>query len=277
MKTNGIPSQVNNVWNQAQSAFGAAQEVQKAVDKGGFACGMSEGINQFCQDKNNVVAKLLVGFNESAIGKFFIKKMFHLNFNEQGDSVEISTDNIAEAVGQKGKLGEFVLQMVNGNKEEGGWLTNFCSKICTGCSSVASKLVGSLIEKIPNENLRKFLKGILTKDEVSSKKYNKEEMRKERDKECKDIEAKIKNDKDFTLDDLKDEISDCKVSLREEDKDELYIKWARAHKDIGHGDKRKVFSMLSDTAKENLGFNSDLSGSARTTSRNEAIERLFLE
>lgn len=277
MKTNGIPSQVNNVWNQAQSTFGAAQKVRQAVDKGGFACGMSEGIKQFCKDKNNIVAKILVGFNESAIGKFLIKKMFHLNLNEQGDSVEISTDSLAEAMGQKGKLGEFLLQMINGNKDEGGWLTNVCSTVCTSCSSAISSLVGSLIEKIPNDDVKTCLKGILTKDEVSSKKYNKEEMRKARDKECKDIGAKIGNDKDFNLDDLKDEISDCKVSLREEDKDELYITWARAHKDIGHGDKKKVFSMLSDTAKENLGFNSDLSGSARTASRNEAIERLFLE
>ncbi len=276
MKTNGIPSQVNNVWNQAQSTFGAAQKVRQAVDKGGFACGMSEGIKQFCKDKNNIVAKILVGFNESAIGKFLIKKMFHLNLNEQGDSVEISTDSLAEAMGQKGKLGEFVLQMINGNKDEGGWLTNVCSTVCSSCSSAVSSLVGSLIEKIPNENLRKCLKGILTKDEVSSKKYNRAEMQKARENERAKIQEKIKNE-NLSLGDLVEEIDDCELPLREEDKDLLYTAWARTHQDIGHGDKKKVFNMLSNTAKENFGFNSDLSGKELTTSRDEAIERLFLE
>ena len=47
MKTNGIPSQMKAAWNQAQTTFGAAQEVRKAIDNGGLVGGMSEGINQY--------------------------------------------------------------------------------------------------------------------------------------------------------------------------------------------------------------------------------------
>lgn len=276
MKTNGIPSQLQNTWNQAQNAFGAAQKVRESVDRGGFVGGVSESINQFCQNKENFVAKLLAGFNNSTLGQFFIKKMFKLNLNEHGDSFQITTNDIAKAMGQDGKLGEFVLQMINGNKAEDGWLTNACSAVCTGCSNATSKLVGSLIDKIPSQNVKDCLKGILTKDEVSSKKYNKEEMRKAREKELSDIKAKIQNN-NIDLEDLDEEISDCKVSLREKEKDELYILWAKKHTDIEQGDKKKAFNQLSDTAKENLGYNPDLRDEARTVSRNAAIEELFQE
>lgn len=272
MKTNGIPSQVNNIWNQAQSTFGAAQQVRQAVDKGGFSCGISEGINQVCKDKNNFIAKVLCGFNSSAIGQFLIKKMFHLSFNGQGDSVEITTDNLAAAVGQQGKLGDFLLQMFNGNKTEGGWLTNICSTVCTSCSNAASSLVGSLIEKIPNDDVKTCLKSILTKNDVSSKTYNREEQKKAREKECEEIKKRIK---DLSIEELGEEISECEVSLREKDKDQLYIKWAQEHKDIGDGDKSNLFRKLSETAKENLGYNSDLNGQALTDSRKDAIKALF--
>ena len=152
MKTNGIPSQMKAAWNQAQTTFGAAQEVRKAIDNGGLAGGMSEGINQYCKNKGGAVAQVLAGFSNSSLGKFFLKKLLHLNFNEHGDSVEIKTDDIAKAMGQDGKLGGYLLDVIGGGQD--GWLSKTCSTVCTKCSNVVSHAVESLVNKIQNETIR---------------------------------------------------------------------------------------------------------------------------
>lgn len=277
MKTNGIPSQMKAAWNQAQTTFGAAQEVRKAIDDGGLVGGMSEGINQYCKNKGGTVAQVLAGFSNSGLGKFFLKKMLHLNFNEHGDSVEIETDNIAEAMGQDGKLGGFLLKMIDGKSQ---WLSKTCSTVCTKCSHVVSHAVKSLVSKIKDDDIRKGIETILSHDESSAKTRSKEEAKKAREKvkkaredAFKDIHTLISKIESFN--ELKEQISDSEVSLTDDQKDELYTEWAKSHTDIGDGDKRNVFETLSLKAKRNLGFNDDLTDKAKTDSRNEAIKKLF--
>ena len=274
MKTNGIPSQMKAAWNQAQTTFGAAQEVRKAIDNGGLAGGMSEGINQYCKNKGGAVAQVLAGFSNSGLGKFFLKKLLHLNFNEHGDSVEIKTDNIAKAMGQDGKLGGYLLDVIGGGQD--GWLSKTCSTVCTKCSNVVSHAVKSLVNKIQNEKIREGITNILSHDESSAKTRSKEEAKKAREEAFNEIQTQISKIKIASFNDLNEQISDLEVSLTDDQKDELYTEWAKKHTDIGEGDKRNVFEALSLKAKRNLGFNDDLTDKAKTDSRNEAIKKLFL-
>ena len=273
MKTNGIPSQMKAAWNQAQTTFGAAQEVRKAIDNGGLAGGMSEGINQYCKNKGGTVAQVLAGFSNSSLGKFFLKKLLHLNFNEHGDSVEIKTDDIAKAMGQDGKLGGYLLDVIGGGKD--GWLSKTCSTVCTKCSNVVSHAVESLVNKIQNEKIREGITNILSHDESSAKTRSKEEAKKAREEAFNEIQTQISKIKIASFNDLNEQISDLEVSLTDDQKDELYTEWAKKHTDIGEGDKRNVFEALSLKAKRNLGFNDDLTDKAKTDSRNEAIKKLF--
>ncbi len=273
MKTNGIPSQMKAAWNQAQTTFGAAQEVRKAIDNGGLAGGMSEGINQYCKNKGGTVAQVLAGFSNSSLGKFFLKKLLHLNFNEHGDSVEIKTDDIAKAMGQDGKLGGYLLDVIGGGKD--GWLSKTCSTVCTKCSNVVSHAVESLVNKIQNETIREGITNILSHDESSAKTRSKEEAKKAREEAFNEIQTQISKIKIASFNDLNEQISDLEVSLTDDQKDELYTEWAKKHTDIGEGDKRNVFEALSLKAKRNLGFNDDLTDKAKTDSRNEAIKKLF--
>lgn len=273
MKTNGIPSQMKAAWNQAQTTFGAAQEVRKAIDNGGLAGGMSEGINQYCKNKGGTVAQVLAGFSNSSLGKFFLKKLLHLNFNEHGDSVEIKTDDIAKAMGQDGKLGGYLLDVIGGGKD--GWLSKTCSTVCTKCSNVVSHAVESLVNKIQNEKIREGITNILSHDESSAKTRSKEEAKKAREEAFNEIQTQISKIKIASFNDLNEQISDLEVSLTDDQKDELYTEWAKKHTDIGEGDKRNVFEALSLKAKRNLGFNDDLTDKAKTESRNEAINKLF--
>lgn len=273
MKTNGIPSQMKAAWNQAQTTFGAAQEVRKAIDNGGLAGGMSEGINQYCKNKGGTVAQVLAGFSNSSLGKFFLKKLLHLNFNEHGDSVEIKTDDIAKAMGQDGKLGGYLLDVIGGGQD--GWLSKTCSTVCTKCSNVVSHAVESLVNKIQNETIREGITNILSHDESSAKTRSKEEAKKAREEAFNEIQTQISKIKIASFNDLNEQISDLEVSLTDDQKDELYTEWAKKHTDIGEGDKRNVFEALSLKAKRNLGFNDDLTDKAKTDSRNEAIKKLF--
>ena len=277
MKTNGIPSQMKAAWNQAQTTFGAAQEVRKAIDNGGLVGGMSEGINQYCKNKGGTVAQVLAGFSNSGLGKFFLKKMLHLNFNEHGDSVEIETDNIAEAMGQDGKLGGFLLKMIDGKSQ---WLSKTCSTVCTKCSHVVSHAVKSLVSKIKDDDIRDGITNILSHDESSAKtrskeeaKKSREEVKKAREEAFNEIRTLISKIKSFN--ELKEQISDSEVSLTDDQKDELYTEWAKTHSKIPAGDKRDVFEALSLKAKRNLDFNDDLTDVDKTNSRNEAIKKLF--
>lgn len=278
MKTNGIPSQMKAAWNQAQTTFGAAQEVRKAIDNGGLVGGMSEGINQYCKNKGGTVAQVLAGFSNSGLGKFFLKKMLHLNFNEHGDSVEIKTDDIAKAMGQDGKLGGYLLDMIGGGQK--GWLSKTCSTVCTKCSHVVSHAVKSLVDKIAKKEIRDGITNILSHDESSAKTRSKEEAKKAREEVKKareeafnEIHTLISKIKSFN--ELKEQISDSEVSLTDDQKDELYTEWAKTHSKIPAGDKRDVFEALSLKAKRNLDFNDDLTDVDKTNSRKEAIDKLF--
>lgn len=279
MKTNGIPSYIKDTMNTVQTTFGAAQEVRKAIDNGGLAGGMSEGINQYCKNKGGTVAQVLAGFSNSSLGKFFLKKLLHLNFNEHGDSVEIKTDDIAKAMGQDGKLGGYLLDVIGGGQD--GWLSKTCSTVCTKCSNVVSHAVESLVNKIQNETIRNGIKNILSHDEPSAKTRSKEEAKKAREEAKKareeafnEINQQISSIASFS--ELNEQISSySEVSLTDDQKDKLYTEWAKSHTDIGDGDKRNVFETLSLKAKRNLGFNDDLTDVAKTDSRNEAIKKLF--
>lgn len=279
MKTNGIPSYIKDTMNTVQTTFGAAQEVRKAIDNGGLAGGMSEGINQYCKNKGGAVAQVLAGFSNSGLGKFFLKKLLHLNFNEHGDSVEIKTDDIAKAMGQDGKLGGYLLDVIGGGQD--GWLSKTCSTVCTKCSNVVSHAVESLVNKIQSETIRDGIKNILSHDEPSAKTRSKEEAKKAREEAKKareeafnEINQQISSIASFS--ELNEQISSySEVSLTDDQKDKLYTEWAKSHTDIGDGDKRNVFETLSLKAKRNLGFNDDLTDVAKTDSRNEAIKKLF--
>lgn len=277
MKTNGIPSQMKAAWNQAQTTFGAAQEVRKAIDNGGLVGGMSEGINQYCKNKGGTVAQVLAGFSNSGLGKFFLKKMLHLNFNEHGDSVEIKTDNIAEAMGQDGKLGGFLLKMIDGKSQ---WLSKTCSTVCTKCSHVVSHAVKSLVSKIKDDDIRKGIETILSHDESSAKTRSKEEAKKAREKvkkaredAFKDIHTLISKIESFN--ELKEQISDSEVSLTDDQKDKLYTEWAKTHSSIPEGDKEEVFDALSRKAKRNCGYEFDVEDSKKKSNRSDAVKKLF--
>ena len=199
--------------------------------------------------------------------------MLHLNFNEHGDSVEIKTDDIAKAMGQDGKLGGYLLDVIGGGKD--GWLSKTCSTVCTKCSNVVSHAVESLVNKIQNEKIREGITNILSHDESSAKTRSKEEAKKAREEAFNEIQTQISKIKIASFNDLNEQISDLEVSLTDDQKDELYTEWAKKHTDIGEGDKRNVFEALSLKAKRNLGFNDDLTDKAKTDSRNEAIKKLF--
>lgn len=278
MKTNGIPSQMKAAWNQAQTTFGAAQEVRKAIDNGGLVGGMSEGINQYCKNKGGTVAQVLAGFSNSGLGKFFLKKMLHLNFNEQGDSFKIKTNQIAEAMGQDGKLGGYLLDMIGGGDE--GWLSKTCSTVCTKCSHVVSHAVKSLVDKIQDKGIRDGITNILSHDESSAKtrskeeaKKSREEVKKAREEAFNEIHTDISNITSFS--DLKEQISDLEVSLTDDQKDKLYTEWAKAHSSIPEGDKEEVFDALSRKAKRNCGYEFDVEDSKKKSNRSDAVEKLF--
>lgn len=270
MKTNGIPSQMKAAWNQAQTTFGAAQEVRKAIDNGGLAGGMSEGINQYCKNKGGAVAQVLAGFSNSGLGKFFLKKMLHLNFNEDGDSFEIKTNDIAEAMGQDGKLGGFLVKMIDGKSQ---WLSKTCSTVCKGCSKLTSSFVGKLIDKIPDVTVRDGIKDLLSQDEKSSKARSRQETKQAREEAYNEIDKQVKGIESFS--DLKDQISDLEVSLTDDQKDKLYMKWAQSHTTIGEGDKEEVFDELSRKAKRNCGYEFDVEDSQKKQNRSNAVKKLF--
>lgn len=270
MKTNGIPSQMKDAWNQAQTTFGATQKVREAVDNGGLAGGVSEGINQFCKDSNNIVAKAFAGLNGSALGKFFIKNLFHLSFNDHGDSVEINSDDIAKEMGQDGKLGGFLLKMIDGESQ---WLSKTCSTVCKGCSKLTSSLVGKLIDKIPNKDVGDGIKKLLSQDEKSSKARSRQETKQAREEAYNEIDKQVKGIESFS--DLKDQISDLEVSLTDDQKDKLYTKWAQSHTTIGEGDQEEVFDALSRKAKRNCGYEFDVEDSQKKQNRSNAVKKLF--
>ena len=271
MKTNGIPSYIKDTMNTVQTTFGAAQEVRKAIDNGGLAGGMSEGINQYCKNKGGTVAQVLAGFSNSSLGKFFLKKLLHLNFNEHGDSVEIKTDDIAKAMGQDGKLGGYLLDVIGGGQD--GWLSKTCSTVCTKCSNVVSHAVESLVNKIQNETIRDGIKNILSHDEPSAKTRSKEEAKKAREEAFNEIKNQLKDIK--SLKELNEKIKDYEdVTLEDTQKDKLRISWAIEH------DKLKdetfvtnLFERLSLTAKKALGY-SDFTDEKKEATRGDAIEKL---
>lgn len=279
MKTNGIPSYIKDTMNTVQTTFGAAQEVRKAIDNGGLAGGMSEGINQYCKNKGGTVAQVLAGFSNSGLGKFFLKKMLHLNFNEQGDSFEIKTNDLAEAMGQDGKLGGYLLEVIGGGND--GWLSKTCSTVCKKCSNVVSHAVKSLVNKIQNKDIRDGIKNILSHDEPSAKTRSKEEAKKAREEAKKareeafnEINQQISSIASFS--ELNEQISSySEVSLTDNQKDDLYTNWAKNHTNIGDGDKEEVFAALSRRAKRNLGYEFDVEDSQKQSNRNNAIEKLF--
>lgn len=270
MKTNGIPSQMKDALNIAQTTFGATQKVREALDNGGLAGGVSESINQFCKGSDNIVAKAFAGLNGSALGKFFIKNLFHLSFNDHGDSVEINTDDIAKEMGQDGKLGGFLLKMIDGKSQ---WLSKTCSAVCTGCSKVTSSFVGKLIDKIPDVTARDGIKGLLSQDEKSSKARSRQETKQAREEAYNEIDKQVKGIESFS--DLKDQISDLEVSLTDDQKDKLYMKWAQSHTTIGEGDKEEVFDELSRKAKRNCGYEFDVEDSQKKQNRSNAVKKLF--
>lgn len=270
MKTNGIPSQMKDAWNQAQTTFGAVQKVREAVDNGGLAGGVSEGINQVCKDSNNIVAKAFAGLNGSALGKFLIKNLFHLSFNDHGDSVEINSDDIAKEMGQDGKLGGFLLNIIDGKSQ---WLSKTCSTVCKGCSKLTSSFVGKLIDKIPDETARNGIKALLSQDETSSKARSRQETRQAREKAWEEIKKHVTDIKTFG--ELQEQISDLEVTLTDDQKDDLYKEWAKNHTDIGAGDKEEVFDALSRKAKRNCGYEFDVEDSQKKQNRNNAINKLF--
>lgn len=270
MKTNGIPSQMKDALNIAQTTFGATQKVREALDNGGLAGGVSESINQFCKCSDNIVAKAFAGLNGSALGKFFIKNLFHLSFNDHGDSVEINTDDIAKEMGQDGKLGGFLLKMIDGESQ---WLSKTCSTVCKGCSKLTSSLVGKLIDKIPNKDVGDGIKKLLSQDEKSSKARSRQETKQAREEAYNEIDKQVKGIESFS--DLKDQISDLEVSLTDDQKDKLYMKWAQSHTTIGEGDKEEVFDELSRKAKRNCGYEFDVEDSQKKQNRSNAVKKLF--
>lgn len=271
MKTNGIPSYIKDTMNTVQTTFGAAQEVRKAIDNGGLAGGMSEGINQYCKNKGGTVAQVLAGFSNSSLGKFFLKKLLHLNFNEHGDSVEIKTDDIAKAMGQDGKLGGYLLDVIGGGQD--GWLSKTCSTVCTKCSNVVSHAVESLVNKIQSETIRDGIKNILSHDEPSAKTRSKEEAKKAREEAFNEIKnqlSKIDSPRKLTekIDDYED------VTLEDTQKDKLRISWAIEHNKLSDNDfANNLFDCLSLTAKKALGYR-NFTEDKKETTRNAAIEKL---
>lgn len=270
MKTNGIPSQMKDAWNQAQTTFGAAQKVREAVDNGGLAGGVSEGINQFCKDSNNIVAKAFAGLNGSALGKFFIKNLFHLSFNDHGDSVEINSDDIAKEMGQDGKLGGFLLKMIDGESQ---WLSKTCSTVCKGCSKLTSSLVGKLIDKIPNKDVGDGIKKLLSQDEKSSKARSRQETKQAREEAYNEIKNQLNSIK--SLKELNEKIKDYEdVTLEDTQKDKLRISWAIEHGKLSDDTlATTLFDRLSLTAKKALGY-SDFTDSEKETTRGKAIKEL---
>lgn len=274
MKTNGIPSQMKAAWNQAQTTFGAAQEVRKAIDNGGLAGGMSEGINQYCKNKGGAVAQVLAGFSNSSLGKFFLKKLLHLNFNEHGDSVEIKTDDIAKAMGQDGKLGGYLLDVIGGGQD--GWLSKTCSTVCTKCSNVVSHAVESLVNKIQNETIREGITNILSHDESSAKTRSKEEAKTARKNVFEKISANLKDIK--TMKELSEKIEEYEVTLEKTQEDKLKISWAIVNNKLNNDKNndnfvKHLFKNLSSTTKEALGYD-DTSQSTKDETYEKAINAL---
>ena len=270
MKTNGIPSQLKQGWEQANVTFGKAQAVRAAIDNGGVANGVCEGIKQFCGDKPNIIAQGLVKIKDSKFGKFLIKHMFKIHFNGDGDTLLKSEScNLAKETGQEGQLGGYLLQLVDQNK----WLTNLTCNICNKTSKFISGNLEKLIDKIPNDDIKKGIKNILGQvDSSNSKKREREANKQAQKEEYNKILNKI-NALSFEL--LKETIEDSEVSLSEQNKDDLYIAWAKNHPKCEDGDKRDVFESLSLKAQRNQGFNDDLEGEEKAKSRKGAIEELF--
>ncbi len=272
MKTNGIPSQLKQGWEQANVTFGKAQAVRAAIDNGGVANGVCEGIKQFCGDKPNIIAQGLVKIKDSKIGKFLIKNMFKIQFNNSGDSLELREGDLAKATGQEGQLGGFLLQLVDRN----GWLSKLTSNICNKTSKFISGNLEKLINKIPDPRIRDGIKDILGQVDSSNSKARERRANKQaQEEEYNKILNKINDEEELSFELLKETIEDSEVSLSEQNKDDLYIAWAKNHTKCEDGDKRDVFESLSLKAQRNQGFNDDLEGEKKAESRKHAIEKLF--
>ena len=275
MKTNGIPSQLKQGWEQANVTFGKAQAVRAAIDNGGVANGVCEGIKQFCGDKPNIIAQGLVKIKDSKIGKFLIKHMFKIHFNGDGDTLLKSEScNLAKETGQEGQLGGYLLQLVDQNK----WLTNLTCNICNKTSKFISGSLEKLINKIHDEHkeIKKNIKNILSQVDSSNSKVRERNANKQaQEEEYNKILKKINDEQKLSFELLKETIEDSEVSLSEQNKDKLYITWAQKHPNCEDGDKRDVFDSLSLKAQRNKGFNDDLEGEAKAESRKDAIEKLF--
>ena len=272
MKTNGIPSQLKQGWEQANVTFGKAQAVRAAIDNGGVANGVCEGIKQFCGDKPNIIAQGLVKIKDSKIGKFLIKNMFKIQFNNSGDSLELREGDLAKATGQEGQLGGFLLQLVDRN----GWLSKLTSNICNKTSKFISGNLEKLIDKIPNNNIRKGIKDILGQVDSSNSKARERKANKEAQKEeYNKIKENIEKNNNITLEDLNDIIEDSEVSLSDLLKDKIYMVWAQNHTDCGEGDKQDILDALSNKGKRNLGINDNLTKKQKIDAETKAIKKLF--
>lgn len=275
MKTNGIPSQLKQGWEQANVTFGKAQAVRAAIDNGGVANGVCEGIKQFCGDKPNIIAQGLVKIKDSKIGKFLIKNMFKIHFNKDGDTLLRSEScNLAKETGQEGQLGGFLLQLVDKNK----WLTNLTCNICNKTSNFISGSLEKLINKIPDEHkkIREGIKNILSQVDSSNSKARERKANKEAQKEeYNKIKENIEKNNNITLEDLNDIIEDSEVSLSDLLKDKIYMVWAQNHTDCGEGDKQDILDALSNKGKRNLGINDNLTKKQKIDAETKAIKKLF--
>ena len=270
MKTNESLSQFKQTWEQANVTFGKAQAVREAVDRGGIVNGVFEGINQFCGDKPNMIAQALVKIKDTTIGKFLIKHMCNINFNDHGDTLTIDNLNLAKETGQEGQLGGLLLQLVDGQSK---WLSKLTCNICNTTSKFISNSLDNLIQKIPDENIQKGIKSILSKNVDSSKSHSKEETKKARERVFEEIKKQI--GQLSTMSDLNEMIEDREnVRLKDIQKDKLKILWAIEHGKLTDGSfVKKLFKSLSSTTKEALGYD-DTSQETKKSSYNDAIGEL---
>lgn len=272
MKTNESLSQFKQTWEQANVTFGKAQAVREAVDRGGIVNGVFEGINQFCGDKPNMIAQALVKIKDTTIGKFLIKHMCNINFNDHGDTLTIDNLNLAKETGQEGQLGGLLLQLVDGQSK---WLSKLTCNICNTTSKFISNSLDNLIQKIPDENIQKGIKSILSKNVDSSKSHSKEETKKARERVFEEIKNKIKKDAQLSMRDLNEMIEDREnVRLKDIQKDKLKILWAIQHDKLKEDTfATNLFKHLSSTTKEALGYD-DTSQSTKDTTYESAINAL---
>ena len=224
-----------------------------------------------------MIAQALVKIKDTTIGKFLIKHMCNINFNDHGDTLTIDNLNLAKETGQEGQLGGLLLQLVDGQSK---WLSKLTCNICNTTSKFISNSLDNLIQKIPDKNIQKGIKSILSKNVDSSKSHSKEEakkareeLKKAREEAFNEIQTQISHIESFS--DLKEQISDLEVSLTDDQKDKLYTEWAKTHSEIPEGDKEEVFDALSRKAKRNCGYEFDVEDSLKKQNRINAINKLF--